>query len=174
MPLATVNQVELDGALSLPLFGPLGFTIQAQLDAYVQGCINVADAWLQRRAGANYASPDPNVQILLTKGEGYLALHYVSSPLRALKTYGEHEYFISEEAASYDRLVENNWRQMAMALLDEFLTVEDAAGKGFAMPVLSITAPVSVQATETSLDWLEDLLSYARNMQEVPFATVTR
>jgi hypothetical protein len=174
MPLCQPSEVEEMGALFPALFN---LPDQPSLDALVQRCINRADAWMQGHMGANYNLILFPWQIIAqNEGQIYLTLVRLAGLLKAEKTYGTHQDFISEDASSYERLISTDWDQMATDALDLWVTVERDTPVGFAMPTFGYSQPVPLvpydDSGPTGLDpreiQYEEALSEARG-KVVPF-----
>ncbi len=180
MPLTTPAIVEADGGLIWQLFSNIpatGVVDQTTLDTFVMTKIVIADSWMRRRLLANYNLPgDPNAQIMQAAAQSYLTLHYLVPILEAARSYGIHYPFESEDHNAYDSLVERAWKEEAISLLDEWITVEQVSPVGFAMPTFGFSQPVPIVSYDdsgpTGLDpqtiQLEEALSQARG-RVVPF-----
>jgi hypothetical protein len=173
MGLCTHTLVEADGGLSWKLFYPVtatGVVDDASLHAFVDTKIAVADSWMRRHLGSNYALIDPDALVMQIQAQSYLTLHYLTPILRAAKTYGIHDPIMSEESSSYDSLIERNWKEEAESLLDEWITVEQLGSMAFAMPTFGFSPAVPLvpydDSGPTGLDpqqiQLEEALSTAR------------
>lgn len=142
---------------------------QTALDAIVQSAIDYGDAWLQGHAGSNYGITTPSwVPVLQRRGVMYLALEALTDMLKARKIYGTQYAYDSEESASYEALIDNEWGQKARESLDIWLTVE-TQGTGFALPYFGITESVPIVEDGTNgLEALnvlyEEILARARGL----------
>lgn len=176
MPLTTAAEVKEVGALTPTLFD---LADASALDLYVNKAIVRADAWMQGHLGAFYNLTTYQWQIDLQKeGQIYLSLQRLTETLKAQKTYGTHASYISEEMASYERLIETDWAERAKAALDLWTTVENL-GSSFAKPVFLVTDPVPIIEDDTNgLDplnlLLEEQLARARGMSNPELGTVFR
>ncbi len=179
MPLTNAATVERDGGLIWQLFQPVGITDQAGLDTLVTEKIVVADYWLQRRLGSNYNLPFASAQAVQAQAESYITLHYLVPILQACKVYGTNYPIWSEESENYSLIVQRDWREEALALVDEWITLENMAGGGFALPYFGITQPVPILEDGTNgLDPLivlyEEALARARGFSNLDTGTVIR
>jgi len=169
--------VEAVGALTPQLFR---LADQVSLDAFVQGCIDFADSWMQGHMGAaNYDLQQfPWQHTLQKRGQIYLALEAATDTLKAEKIYGTHYPLQSEESASYEALIDNEWGIKAMQSLDLWVTVESAS-KGFALPIFSTSSPIPEGdcpwGVREPLDSLyARLLDHARGISNSSIRTVAR
>jgi hypothetical protein len=165
VPPVTPMDVEQVGALRYELFN---LPDQPTMLAFLQGAIDYADAWMQGHMGANYGLSQYTWQVdLQRRGQIYLALEAVCDTLKAEKIYGTHFAYMSEESASYEALIDNEWGQRAKEALDLWITVEQQGKPGFAMPYFGITEPVPIlEDCSNGLESLkvlyEQLLAHSR------------
>jgi hypothetical protein len=176
VPTITPAEVESIGMLTPAMFF---VPDQASLDALVQSAIDYGDAWLQGHAGAFYGiQTEAWMPVLQRRGVMYLALEALTDMLKARKIYGTQYAYDSEESASYEALIDNEWGQKAREALDLWLTVE-TQGTGFALPYFGITEPVPLVEDGTNgLDSLivlyEEILARARGFSNLDTGTVIR
>lgn len=176
VPPVTPLEVETLGALTPNLFQ---LTLQADLDAIVQSAIDYADAWMQGHMGSNYGLTDEAWQVTLQRrGQMYLSLESLCDTIKAEKIYGKHYPFMSEESASYEALIENEWGQRAIQSLDLWVTVEQL-NKAFHLPIFSTSAALIENSIENpaietlSLQYAK-ILDRARGIVNPDIGTVRR
>lgn len=176
MPLCQVSDVVRVGALSNELFN---LPDQPSFEALVAFAIQGADAWMQDKMGGNYNLTQFQWQVIQQQnGQIYLTLERLTDTLKAEKTYGSHEFYISEDSSGYERLIMVNWGQRAMECLDRWTTVEQI-NRNFAFPLLLLSTPIpETDATNNGLDSLDvfyaGLLDRARGASTADIATVAR
>ncbi len=176
MALCTPDQVIKVGALSPELFN---LPDQPSMESLVGFAITGVDAWMQDHMGGNYNLTQFPWQIVQQQnGQMYLALERLTDTLKAEKTYGSHEFYISEDSGGYERLIMVNWGQRAMECLDRWVTIEQIS-RNFAMPIFSTYRPIPEVDDESSgLDPLSafytGLLDRARGIANPDLGTVRR
>src|SRR5260370_1113939 len=151
MPLpVAVNLVEEAAGLTPELFN---MPNQATLDTFVTRFSLRADAWMQGHMGGNYNLLTPAwAPVLQEEGQIYLTLERLTAHLKSLKTMGTHGFYISEDAAAYQVLIETDWGKLALQALDLWVTVEQIGeSRAFALPVFTITSTIHPN-TDAPLD----------------------
>src|SRR5436190_24267416 len=176
VPPVLPSEVVLVGALRPELFN---LPDQPSMEAFIQGALDVADAWMVGHLGPlNYGLTAPYAVALQRRGQIYLALEAITDTLKASKIYGTHSAYMSEDSASYAELIDHEWGQGAREMLDLWVTVEKQ-GTGFALPYFGITTPVDLVEDGTNgLDPLivlyEEILARARGFSNLDTGTVIR
>jgi hypothetical protein len=173
-PPVTPAQVEQIGALTFSLFR---LADQPSLDTFVQGALDFADAWMQAHMGSNYGLTQFPWQVTLqSRGQIYLALEALTDTLKAEKIYGTHFPYMSEDSASYEKLIDNEWGVKAMQSLDLWVTVETGTTH-FALPLFLTSVPlIENEWQNTALDPLSvlysELLDRARGMSNPDIGSI--
>jgi hypothetical protein len=182
MPLITPQVVAADGALVWQLFSPVlaaNVTDTASMYAFISTKLEVADAWMRRRLGGNYDLTDPDARVMQAQAQSYLTLFYLVPILQAAKVYAINYPIWSELAEAYDALVQRDFKEEAISLIDEWVTVEQLGPSAFARPVMIITSPVPILASDTNGRFpaeavYEEELAQARGLVNADQGTVRR
>lgn len=171
----TPDLVEEVGALTPSL---LRLADQTALDTFVNRYVARADAWMQAHMGGSYNLTAPAAYaVLQEEGQIYLTLERISGILKSMRVEGTHFPYMQEESAAFQRLIEENWGQLAIASLDLWVTPEVAANQAFAMPLFLVTDPVD-PTTDNSITpfstQLSEELDFVRGFSVPDVGTVRR
>ena len=173
--LTTAARVEAVGGLIPDLFE----MDQATLDAFVEDAIDDGEAWMAVYMGSNFNPTGADAFTLRVQSQAStaLALANLVQTLRSMKTYGTHAPMDSEDADSYDRLMETDWEASARSLLAKWITVEVGGGGGgasvsFAAPVLRTGPGIDPLQEETQDGLVQDIADRARGFIRPNFSTV--
>ena len=174
MAYATVSLVkELGGLNEEQDYNLFRYSSPDQLDAAITRKIAVASAWLKTQNASNYATTDADEQVVIGEGEAYLALHFLTMPLKSRKVFGTHWALDQEDSTRFAELIDVEYKAMAEDLLGEFFTVTEQQG-GFARPVL-IVGPVIDPLTDLTIEsedvQLQEIADEARAWPTVPVVT---
>ena len=113
---------------------------EAALDALVSDEIDVVSAYLASKAGTNYTqTADTGLQTRFRRGEAYRTLCELFEPLKAKKILGTHAPYDSEESASYQRLIDEEWGPRAETYIGEFIA--DDTGGPYSAGVFITSSP---------------------------------
>lgn len=164
-PLTTVARVrELGGLndaaqLNLLAHNLFGLASSAALDARITTEIAVASAWLQTRAGTDYA--DGSIKdTLFGEAEAYLALQNLYETLKMRKITGTEFPLIGEGSERYEALIDVEMPGHIQKFIDAYMIVEEP-GKPFAAPAFALTsvlAPRTDSTLQTAAQELDDIL----------------
>lgn len=165
-PLTTVARVRDLGGLTdttAPAFSAhllFGYANSAALDARVTTEIAVASAWLQSRAGVDYASGDSVKDTLFGEAEAYLALQNLYETLKMRKITGTHHPIVSENSERFEALIDVEMPGHIQKFIDAYMIVEEP-GKPFAAPAFALTSvltPRTDSTLQTAPQELDDIL----------------
>lgn len=138
MAYATVALVKEVGGLNEALdYNLFWHSSPDELDAAITRKIAVASSWLKSRNLSAYNTTDTDEQALIGEGEAYLALHFLTMPLKSRKVFGTHWALDQEDSTRFAELVDVEYKAMAQDLLGEFFTVVETP-TAFAMPTFQI------------------------------------
>lgn len=168
MPLTNAGVVKEAGQLEHTLFP--GLASEGELTALIDRQLAIADAFIYRRVGESvYNDTTPQIVTMLAAAECYLALSYITAMLKARKVYGSHAPIDTEDSSSFHDVLEPEWRQMAIELLDEFAVI-DEAGHPFALPSFLVSTDVDETLTQQTPEDIREQLDRARgySIPEVP------
>ena len=147
-PLTDIDRVrELGGlndaaAINVSAHELFGLADAAALDARITREIAIASAWLQSRAGDDYASGDTVKDTLFAEAEAYLALQQLYESLKARVITGTEFPLVHEDSSRFQELIDVEMPAHIQQYIDAYLTVETPGGETFAAPAFALTSVI--------------------------------
>lgn len=132
----------------------------AALDTMITDLIAEAVAYHTYRIGDDYTQvADTNLTVLMNQLDIYWVLMEAFEALKAQKTAGVHAPYDSEETASYNLLIAQEWKQKYDALAADFVTTE--ATDSYSAGVFVVSTAVDPDDVDCITDRNRDILDRA-------------